>query len=163
MVAVATSVSHCARSWERSPELGAQIVAGGEDGQPESGGVEQPTCRQRLDADPTEGRQQQGEQGRPSHQWATREIPPAFSCEEIHGRGQEPDGVPPDGRAVGGGADEDVRGAQDGEDDDEQRAGIAPKPGAGIGLHPPISSNSASQTVRSSLAIHWPTRMRPMG
>ena len=55
---------------------------------------------------------------------------------------------------VGGGADEDVRGAQPGEDDDEQHTGVAPKPGEGIGIHPPISRNSASQTVRFPSAIH---------
>ena len=40
---------------------------------------------------------------------------------------------------VGGGADEDVRGAQPGEADDEQREGVAPEPGEpldGGALHP---------------------------
>ena len=34
-----------------------------------------------------------------------------------------------DFQAVGGSADEDVGGAQPGEDDDEQREGVAPEPG----------------------------------
>ena len=49
-----------------------------------------PVC---IKADPTRGRQQQGEQRRPSHQRVAPDIPPALSREEVRGRGQKSYGV----------------------------------------------------------------------
>ena len=145
------------------PEMRAQIAADGENGQPEGGGVDQPTRFQRIDADPTAGRQQQGEQGRPSYQRVAREIPPALSGEEVYGRREKKNGVCVDRGAVGSGADEDVRGAQSSEDDDEQGDAGAPEPGDpldGGTLH--LGENSASQRVRPSWETHWPIWMRSM-
>ena len=82
--------------------------------------MDPPTSRHWIDADPIESRQQQGEQGRPSSHRLAREILPALARKEIPSRRKEIYSTPFNHRAIGGGTDEDVGGAQPGDTDDEQ-------------------------------------------
>ena len=94
------------------------------DGQTECEGVHEPGRVRRLDSERDEEGQEHGKEGRLRHILLA---PPgsaqAVSGGQALGSGQVPHGVPSDCGAVGGGAHQDVRRAENGDGDDEQRAG----------------------------------------
>ena len=119
------------------PEAAPQPQAGYEDGEAEGGGVHQPARFQRLDSEQPHEREEHRVEGRLVDDLASEVGHQPQPGEQVHGGRQVTRGVRGDGRAVGGGADQDVQRPQGREERDEQGDAVRPEPREGAGESEP--------------------------
>ena len=115
------------------PEAAPQPQAGYEDDEAEGGGVHQPARFQRLDSEQPDERQEHREEGRLVDDLAAEVGHRPHPGEQVHGGRQVARGIGGNGRAVGGGAYQDVQRPQGREERGEQGRAVRPASQEGAG------------------------------